>query len=74
MNEWKDFEKEKPQDAELVLVWGRERYHKCYTYALMTYFADDDSFSEFVPYQGGVNVRYWLRLPQPPDNGTVKNN
>lgn len=63
MTHWHDPKTEKPQDAELVLVYGRMKYHKCHAYALMTYFVEDDSFGEYVPYQGGINVCKWMRIP-----------
>ena len=67
MNEWKDFEKEKPQDAELVLVYGREKYTKCcYGHSLATYNAEDDLWSCDKPYQNGISVKYWMRIPDIP--------
>lgn len=63
MNHWRNPKTEKPEDGELVLVWGQMNHYKCYTYALMTYFAEDDSFGEYVPYQGNINVEKWMRIP-----------
>lgn len=65
--QWKDPNKEKPKHNQLVLVHGREKYAKtCYGYTLAKYDAKNDRWSCDKPYEKGLCVKYWMRIPDIP--------
>lgn len=65
---WRDPKKEKPEDGEMVLIYGRRRYTDRKGIALVMYrhkyvTEPTNGFGTYTPYEDDVKAEKWLRIP-----------
>lgn len=68
MTHWHDTTTEKPEDGEMVLIYGRERFSYMPMYEVVKYEKKYETeptrgFGKFVPYSDRATIEKWMRIP-----------